>query len=163
MKSLISFALASLLLVAGKCNLINNETRIYMENTYPVRLINVSINKPTQQVYNFASNPENFPQWVSFVKSIKKDGEYWVGETIIGKIRIKFTPKNDFGIIDHHVTMENGDKVFNPMRVLPNNEGCEFIFTLFRMPGRTDQDFEEDAALVTKDLNSLKQVMESTK
>jgi hypothetical protein len=153
MKSLISLAFVSL----AYNFLINN-----MENTtYPVKLINVSINKPADQVYKFASNPENFPKWVAFVKSIKKDGEYWVGETTIGKLRIQFTPQNEFGIIDHHVTMENGDKVFNPMRVLSNNDGCEFIFTLFRMPGRSDKEFNEDAASVTKDLNKLKQVMES--
>ncbi|MFX1705496.1 hypothetical protein PV783_16135 [Chitinophaga sp. CC14] len=46
------------------------------------------------------------------------------------------------------------------MRAIANNNGCEFTFTLFRMPGKTDSEFNEDAAAVTKDLQNLKEIME---
>ena len=129
--------------------------------TYPVNNISVSINRPASEVYQFASNPENFIKWVSFIKSLNRQGDIWIGETTIGVLRIKFQPQNDFGIIDHHVTLPSGETVYNPMRVISNNKGCEFIFTLFRMPDKTDEEFQEDANSVRGDLMALKKMLES--
>ena len=129
--------------------------------TYPVKHISISINRSADDVYAFASNPENFPRWVQFVTSITKQGDTWLGKTSAGDIRIQFTPQNDFRIIDHLVTLTTGETVNNPMRVVANNKGCEFIFTLFKLPGRTDKEFNEDAAAVTADLQKLKEIMES--
>jgi hypothetical protein len=46
------------------------------------------------------------------------------------------------------------------MRVFPNNEGSELVFTLYRRPGVSDQEFAEDAEAVEKDLSKLKTVLE---
>ncbi len=129
--------------------------------TYPIKHISVSINKPATDVYQFASNPENFPKWVAFVKTITRQGDYWIAESSLGNIRIKFPPQNDFRVIDHDVTLSNGDVITNPMRVIPNNKGCEFVFTLFRRPGVTEDDFNKDIKSVTKDLQKLKEIMEN--
>jgi hypothetical protein len=129
--------------------------------TYPVKNISISINRSANEVYRFASNPENFPKWVAFVKSVSNQGkDIWLGKSDLGDIKIKWTPANDFGIIDHQVTLPTGETVNNPMRVISNNKGCEFIFTLFRMPNRTEKQFTEDAEAVTKDLQKLKEIME---
>jgi hypothetical protein len=129
--------------------------------TYPVRNINISMNRSADEVYQFASNPENFPKWVAFVKSVTHQGkDIWLGKTDLGDIKIKWTPANDFGIMDHQVTLPTGETVNNPMRVISNNNGCEFIFTLFRMPNRTEKQFMEDAEAVTQDLQKLKEIME---
>jgi Predicted integral membrane protein len=128
--------------------------------TYQVRYISVSVNKPANDVYQFASNPENFPKWVAFIQSIRKEGDFWVAESGLGNIKIKWAPKNEWGILDHYVTLPNGETVYNPMRVISNNNGSEFIFTLFRMPGRSKKAFNEDAQAVTADLNKLKEIME---
>ena len=128
--------------------------------TYPVKIINVSINRSADDVYHFASNPENFPKWVDFVKSVTRQDDFWIGHTDAGDLKIRFTPLNNLGVIDHEVTLPNGETVNNPMRVVPNNEGCEFIFTLFRMPGRTEKEFNEDANAVSADLQTLKMLIE---
>ena len=47
------------------------------------------------------------------------------------------------------------------MRVVPNGEGSEVIFTLFQQPGMPDENFLSDQDLVRQDLAVLKQVMES--
>ncbi|MGE7775523.1 SRPBCC family protein [Chitinophaga sp. NPDC101104] len=130
--------------------------------TYPAKHISISINKPADQVYRFASDPENFPKWVKFVKSIRPDtGNAWLAETDLGHIRIDFAPKNEFGVIDHLVTLPDGSTINNPMRVIENAMGSEFIFTLFWMTGRTEKEFTEDAKLVEADLQQLKQILES--
>lgn len=46
------------------------------------------------------------------------------------------------------------------MRVVPNGDGSEVVFTLFRQPGMTDEQFAADAAWVAKDLAALKAVFE---
>lgn len=129
MKTIQSLLLAGILFFAGAE--FKSPTMQTQTNTYPVRNLNISINRSADDVYQFASNPENFPKWVKFVQSISKQGDNWVAETEIGTIKIKFTPKNEFGIIDHVVTLSNGETVTNPMRVLRNNKGSEFIFTCF--------------------------------
>lgn len=128
--------------------------------TYPVKNISISIDRSIEEVYQFASNPENFPKWVSFIKSMTNQGDIWIGKTDIDDIKIKFTPSNAFGIIDHEVTLINGEAVNNPMRAVANNKGCEFIFTLFWMPNRTEEEFNDDAKAVTQDLQRLKKILE---
>jgi hypothetical protein len=46
------------------------------------------------------------------------------------------------------------------LRVVPNGDGCEVMFTLLRLPGTTDEQFAADAAHIAKDLEILKGLME---
>lgn len=128
--------------------------------TYAVKNVHVSINKTADEVYQFASQPENFPKWVKLFQSMSKQDDHWIGKTAQGDVTIKWAPPNNFYILDHHVIFPNGETVFNAMRIVPNNKGCEFVFTLFQRPGRTEADFEEDAGLVKADLETLKRIME---
>lgn len=128
---------------------------------HPVQIINVSINRPAAEVYRYASNPENLPQWLSFVQSICRENAHWRAESDLGSMLIDFAPANEFGIIDHKVTLENGDVVLNPMRIIESGNGCQVLFTLCWLPGRSEADFNEDAKAVKADLQTLKKRMES--
>jgi len=46
------------------------------------------------------------------------------------------------------------------MRVVPNRDGSEFIFTLIRQPGMSDAQFAKDKAAVEIDLKTLKDLLE---
>lgn len=130
--------------------------------TYPVKNISISINKPADEVYQFASNPENFPMWIEFIKSVTKEDEnIWFAETDLGDIKIEFVQKNKLGIIDHVVTLPDGSAINNPMRVITNGKGSELGFTLFWMPNRTEEEFNQDAKLVENDLQRVKEILES--
>lgn len=129
--------------------------------TYPAKNISISIDRPFQEVYRFASNPENLPDWIAFIKSVSKNGNSWLAETDIGDIRIMFVVPNIFGVIDHQVTLAGGETVNNPMRVIANGKGSELIFTLFKIPGRTEEEFNNDAKAVEIDLIMLKKIMEN--
>jgi hypothetical protein len=59
--------------------------------------------------------------------------------------------------------LPSGDVVYNPMRVIPNGDGCEVVFSLRRLPGMSSEDFERDAGLVQADLTRLKQVLEAAR
>lgn len=43
--------------------------------------------------------------------------------------------------------------------IVRNGDGCEVVFTLFRLPGVTDEAFERDAATIAHDLRTLKEIL----
>ncbi|WP_431101591.1 hypothetical protein [Roseateles noduli] len=49
------------------------------------------------------------------------------------------------------------------MRITPSGDGCAVAFVLLRMPGVTDEAFENDAAHVARDLGTLKALVEKRK
>ena len=129
--------------------------------TFTAKHISVSINRSAAQVYEFASNPENLPKWATGLSSsIKKVNEDWIAGAPMGRVKVKFAATNQFGVLDHEVTLPSGVKFTNPMRVFSNNDGSELVFTLYRRPEVSDQEFEEDAQVVEKDLAKLKTLLE---
>jgi len=129
--------------------------------TFNAKHISISINCPAAQVYEFASNPANLPQWAAGLSgSIQKIDNAWIAESPMGKVKVAFAEKNTFGVLDHDVTLPSGLTVYNPLRVFPNDSGSEVIFTLYRRPGMSDQDFADDAGLIERDLVKLKALLE---
>lgn len=126
------------------------------------KAISVSIRCPFARAHEFLSTPENFPKWASGLgKSLRRSGDVWVAETPEGSAEVRFTPRNEFGVLDHVVVPGSGAPVHIPMRVIPNGDGCDVILTLFRQPGMSDAKFEQDADWVRRDLSTLKVVLEA--
>ena len=65
--------------------------------------------------------------------------------------------------MDHDVTLPNGVTVYNPLRAIKNGKGSEVIFTLYRQPEMSEEEFQRDASMVQKDLEKLKEILESAK
>lgn len=126
------------------------------------RHISIFIDCPPRDIYDFASNPENLPQWAAGLASadIKQVGDAWQATAPFGKVSITFAEQNSFGVMDHDVELESGVVVHNPMRVVPNGNGGEFTFTLFRQPDMTDAQFADDKRAVEADLKTLKLLLE---
>lgn len=125
------------------------------------KTLTISIDCDPNDVSSFVLTPENLPKWAkTFCRSIDMIGGEWVIETPQGSMKVRFAPKNDFGVMDHHVFPTPGIEIFVPFRVVPNRAGSEVIFTLFQQPGMSDENFEADGKLVEEDLNSLKKVLE---
>jgi hypothetical protein len=87
------------------------------------------------------------------------DGE-WVAEGPLGSVRVRFTPPNDLGVADHDVLLPTGETVRNPIRVLPNGTGSSVVFTLMRLAGVSEQQFDDDTQAVKRDLDTLKGLLE---
>ena len=129
--------------------------------THGVRHITMSIERSPEDVYAFASKPANLPRWAAGLSaSINLIDGQWVAESDMGRVTVLFAPTNQFGVLDHAVSLPDDGSVLNPLRVLPNGDGSEVVFTLFHREGVSVEDFEADAAAVEKDLATLKELLE---
>ncbi len=130
--------------------------------TRDVKLISVSIERDWRAIYEFAADPANLPKWAEGLGSgVEKAGDDWIAQTPHGPIRIRFSPPNDFGVLDHVVTVASGVEIPVPLRVVANGTGGEVTLTLFRTPEMSDEAFEADAEMVRRDLMTLKSLLES--
>ena len=128
------------------------------------RQISESIDRPAAQVYDYAADPAHLPAWAPGLgRSVENVDGRWFVETPAGRAGLTFVERNEFGVLDHEVTLPSGDVIYNPMRVVPNGDGCEVVFSLRRLPGMSSEDFERDAGLVQADLTRLKQVLEAAR
>lgn len=126
------------------------------------RHISTHIDRSTDEAYEFASDPANLPRWApGLCTSVEHVDGRWIAESGMGKVVLAFAPRNAFGVLDHDVTLPSGETVHNPMRVLPDDTGCEIVFSLRRQPGVSDNEFDRDAGAVLSDLTRLKQVLEN--
>jgi hypothetical protein len=129
--------------------------------TVESRTISVRINRSYKEVYEFLVLPENWNAWAAGLgRSIRRTQDGWIGDSQDGQLKVRFTPRNDFGVVDHYVTRKSGVTLYVPMRLVTNGGGCELMFTLFREPDMSDERYAADAEFVNKDLNTLKQLLE---
>lgn len=114
-----------------------------------------------QAAYAFASDPARLPRWAAGLGGpvVQVDGQ-WRVRSSEGDVLLHFAPENDLGVLDHTVVLPDGTQVHNPMRVLPEGDGCEVVFTLRRRPGMSDDDLDRDAAAVRADLATLRDLLE---
>jgi hypothetical protein len=127
-----------------------------------VRHISVGINRTFDEVYGFLSEPINFEKWASGLGNGLRHlgGRLWRAESPEGGITVRFTDLNPYGVLDHEVETPTGERILNPMRVIPNGSGSEVVFTLLQRPGVSDATFEADAKWVSRDLEALKGLLE---
>ena len=130
--------------------------------TFRARYVGISISCPAKEVYEYVSNPENLPNWATGLSgSIAHIDGDWIAGSPFGRVRIKFADKNEFGVLDHNVTLlDSGETFYNPMRVYPNGDGSEVVFTAYQRGDMSDQAFDEDAQSVLKDLQRVKSLLE---
>jgi len=124
-------------------------------------IVSTSIERSQQEVYDFVVDPENLPLWApGFAQGVSEGAEGWMVTTSDGPVRIAFVERNEFGVADHYVTARSGEQFSNRMRVVPNGDGAEVTFTLFKAPDTSAEQFAEDARLVQQDLHNLKLILE---
>ena len=112
-------------------------------------------------VYEFLVDPANWNRWAfGLGKSLRQSDGGWIADSGNGIVKVRFTSRNQFGIVDHTVIRSSGSEVYLPMRLTTNGAGCELLFTLFREAGLTDEQYNSDANFVQRDLNGLKQLFE---
>ncbi len=130
--------------------------------TWTSRHISQSIERDPGAVAAFAGDPANLPLWAAGLSAgIRLEAGRWVTDSPMGTVEVAFAGPTELGILDHDVTLPDGTVVHNPLRVLANDAGSEVVFTLYRLPGVADDEFERDAALVRQDLLRLRDILQA--
>ena len=129
----------------------------------PSKTLSLSIDAPFKEAYDYISDAANLPKWApGFFLSMERVNGKWIAHTTIGHVGIRFADRNPFGILDHYVTVDSGPETANPMRLIPNGTGCELLFTLFRTPEMSEEQFADDAETVLKDLVKLQAILQAS-
>jgi hypothetical protein len=130
---------------------------------YPAEHLSVSINRPDHEVYRFLIDPRNLPLWAAgLARGIRQENNQWIADSPMGRVIVAFVKENEFCVADHLVTLADGKVVRNPVRVISNQHSSEIVFTLFRLPEMSDDDYARDTAMVKGDLARLKTVLEGS-
>lgn len=125
------------------------------------RVVSETVGAAPDAVYAFARQMENLPKWASGLASgIEQDGGLWYSQSPMGRVRVDMEPLNRYRVLDHDVTLPDGNTVHNALRVTPAGEGSVLTFVVLQTPGMSVEDLEKDADHVTRDLRALKHLME---
>jgi hypothetical protein len=124
--------------------------------------VTTTINRPAADVYEYASDPVNLANWAAGLanRPVEHIDGQWVVDSPLGRVVVAFADRNDLGVVDHDVTLPSGETVTNPMRVIANEDGCDVMFTVRRRPGTDDAELASDVAAVTRDLATLRSLLE---
>lgn len=125
--------------------------------------ISVLVNARPHDVYEIARDVKRLPQWAAGLTTGKVDvinDDLVVLHAPMGPARTEFVPWNELGILDHTVTLSDGIRSYNPLRVTPHPYGSEVTFTVLRLDS-TDAEFERDCQLVREDLRRLALLVEA--
>jgi len=126
------------------------------------RHVSVSIAASADSVYDYAADPTHLPAWAAGLaqSAVQQAGDHWVVNSPMGMVKVDFTPANTFGVLDHTVTLPTGEQVLNPLRVIPDGDTCEVVFTVRHRTGMSEEEFEQDCQAVLADLEVLRLLLE---
>ncbi|MFP8967408.1 SRPBCC family protein [Pokkaliibacter sp. CJK22405] len=128
--------------------------------------LGITLQCTAEKVYAFVRDARHLPLWAAGLASSEVSEiapDRWAMASPLGSVEVAFCAKNTLGVLDHEVTLADGQRFMNPMRVVPfgpDPRYSEFSFTLFRQPGMSDADFARDRAAVEADLVTLKALLE---
>ena len=126
-------------------------------------VIRIAIRRSYAVVYEFLAEPLNFVRWAALPDSemVPLDGGDWQVELPVGRMAIRFAPRNNFGVLDYQVFPLGGDGgPVTPVRLIPNEDGCELLLVWFQRPGRSEEAYKSDTEWVASDLHRLKALLE---
>lgn len=130
------------------------------------QVVSISIHRPWNEVYEAIWRPDSFPKWASGLSQsslIQQPNGTWRAEGPTGRVTIRFTDHNPYGVMDHYVLTEAGMEVYVPMRVIANMDGADVALTLFRQPGMSERQFLHDIDWVRRDLATLQALIENVR
>ena len=132
-------------------------------STLTTQTVSVTIDAAPKQVSADLMNVESHPEWGTefFSEGVEDlgDGSWRVNIPMMGgNARMRIDGNEALGIIDMYIAPEGvpfGAPL--PVRVVPNGDGSDVLFTLTRLPGQTDEDWQAGIASMQRELTRLKE------
>ena len=116
----------------------------------------ITVPATTEEAFAFLADPANLPRWaVGFARDIRRQGDGWVVATAQGDVPLRCVADAARGTIDFHLTVAPGVEVVAASRLVPNDDGAEYIFTQFQAPGMSDEKFAKQRTALAEELALL--------
>lgn len=120
----------------------------------------VTISVDHRRLFEFLADPSNLPKWaVGFCRAIRREGDRWFAQTSQGEVAVRYVTQPDLGVIDFHISPRSETEVTAFSRVLPHDDGAEYVFTQFQAPGMPDDVFQAQVRALKEELVVLRAIM----
>lgn len=129
-------------------------------------VVQVSINRRYHEAYAILADPQNYPLWSPVAETIFEpvgdDGLSYLVELPRGRRILRYSPPNQYGVLDYMVIEEGKDRgPVTSLRLVPNEDGCELFVVFFQRPDQSDEQFASDVEWARADFNAVKLVVET--
>ncbi len=130
--------------------------------TFATETVTITIDAPHDQVSNDLADPASHPVWATeFFSDAAEDLGDGIWRMTVprmgGSVHVRIDGDPALGVIDMYLAPEG--QPFGPplpVRVVPNNDGVDVLFTLARFPGQTDDQWSEGLESMQRELENLK-------
>jgi hypothetical protein len=120
-----------------------------------------SIDTTADAVMSFLADGANLPRWaIGFANAVRPDGDRWIVTTGEAEVPTTITAHAAARTVDYQMEPEPGHLSTAYIRVVPNGDGAEVVFTQFQAPGMTDEMFGLLVTAVGHELVTLKAALE---
>jgi hypothetical protein len=121
----------------------------------------ITVEAAPDDVAAFLADGANLPRWaIGFARNVRRDGDRWVVATAEGEVPTVVDAHDAARVIDFRMEPAPGVDAVAHVRVLPNGDGSEVVFTQFQRPGLPDGVFDHLVAAVRHELVALKAILE---
>lgn len=118
----------------------------------------ISINAPYDKAFDYLANPLTQKEWaINFMKDVQKTDNGFIAVTPFGEMELELDTDKQTGIIN--IILNRGEPIAT--RLIKNEEGCEFLFTLFQPNEMPDAAWKKETVPgLMEELEQLKSILE---
>jgi hypothetical protein len=119
----------------------------------------ISIKAKYDKSFHYISNPLNQKEWaINFMNDVKETENGFIAVTPFGEMPLEFKTNKQTGTID--IIINDGEPILT--RLIKNENGCEYLFTLFQPCEMPDIKWEQEGIPgLIEELEKLKLILES--
>jgi hypothetical protein len=120
----------------------------------------ISIAAPPETVLELLGDARRLPDWApAFALAVEPAGQDWLIDSGAGQLRIRVRVSLDYGTVD---LLRPKDPTRGAhMRVLNNEDGSEFLFTLVFPVGADDESIAQQMTTVEAELRTVRDLCEA--
>jgi Polyketide cyclase / dehydrase and lipid transport len=120
----------------------------------------ITIQAPPGEVHAFLAEPDNLTRWApGFAQAVRADGDELVVTSNGGDVRMAMSTSPTYGTVDMVTAADRRLGVF--VRILPNGEGSECVFSLAFPDDTPDEAVTGQMAVVAAELSTIKSLTEA--
>lgn len=120
----------------------------------------ISIAAPPETVLELLSDARRLPDWApAFARAVEPVGHDWLIDSGAGQLRVRVRVSLEHGTVDLLRTADPSRGA--RMRVLSNEDGSEFLFTLIFPGGADDNSVAQQMKTVEAELRTVRDLCEA--